>query len=242
VLIARIRSLRPSEGPDAPRLDPGDLRALARRGHVSSVGPIDGLALDRFLVGSLLGNAMLGLYSVAYALSALHNVLGMSLAGVALPRLAVLQTNPEAEREYVRRTLGLTAVLMLAVTVPLELLMEPVVRWTFGREFLPAVECARWVVLAAGLLGMRRVLISVLQARDHGRYASVVEFVLAAALAVGIVVAALNDSIVLVGILLLVISAAACALLGFGVLATQASGHRPEDGSMGPASESAAGA
>ncbi|GAA3670611.1 hypothetical protein GCM10022237_32960 [Nocardioides ginsengisoli] len=242
VLIARVTSLRPSLGPDAPGLDPDELRALARRGHVSSVGPIDGLALDRFLVGSLLGNAMLGLYGVAYALSALHNVLGMSLAGVALPRLSVLQTNPEAEREYVRKTLGLTAVLMIAVTVPLELLMEPVVRWTFGREFLPAVECARWVVLAAGLLGMRRVLISVLQARDHGRYASVVEFVLAAALAAGIVVAALNESLVLVGILLLAVSAAACVLLGYGVLVTHASGHRPENGSVGPASESAAGA
>ncbi|WP_436697978.1 lipopolysaccharide biosynthesis protein [Nocardioides sp. BYT-33-1] len=242
VLLARIRSLRPSLGPDAPRLDRDELRGLARRGHVSSVGPIDGLQLDRFLVGSLLGNTMLGLYGVASALSALHNVLGMSLAGVALPRLAVLQTDPAAEREYVRRTLTLTVVLMVVITVPLELAMEPLVRWTFGSEFVGAVECARWVVFAACLLGTRRVLIAVLQARDHARYASVVEFVLAAALAAGIVVAALNDSIVLVGILLTAVAVAACLLLGFGVLVTTASGHVAETGSAESAADGAAGA
>jgi O-antigen/teichoic acid export membrane protein len=214
VLAAQWWSLAPSDGPDAQSLDPAELRGLARRTHIGSVGPIDGLALDRLMVGALLGNGSLGLYSVAYSVSSLHNILGITLARVALPRLSVLQNDPVAERKQVARTMLLTTVLMVAITLPLLVIIGPLIRIAFGEAFAPATTTARWVVVASAFLGFRRVQISVLQARDRSRYASIVEFVLAGALVLGILVAWRADSLQLVGIVLTGVGVLACLALG----------------------------
>jgi O-antigen/teichoic acid export membrane protein len=217
VLLARLRLLAPRTGRSEDRLDGDELSRLARRTHIGSVGPIDGLAIDRVLVGSLLGTAPLGLYSVAVALASLNNILGMSLGMLALPRVAMLQKDPEAERKYVRSTLLLSVVLLGVVVALLELTMAPLIRIAFGHEFLAATECARWVVLASGLLGFRRVLIGILQGRDRGRLTSVVELALTPVLVLGVVVSAALDSLVLVGVSMTVIGAVGCLVLGVAV-------------------------
>ncbi len=218
VLLARLRLLAPSTGRTEDQLDTAELNRLARRTHIGSVGPIDGLAIDRLLVGSLLGTAPLGLYSVAVALASLNNILGMSLGMLALPRVAMLQKDPEAERRYVRASLLLSVVLLGAVVGLLELTMGPLIRIAFGTDFVAATECARWVVLGSGLLGFRRVLIGILQGRDRGRLASVVELALTPVLVVGVVVSAALDSLVLVGVSMTVIGAAGCLVLGIAVV------------------------
>lgn len=217
VTIAQLASLAPSDGAAAGHLDAAELRVLARRTHIGSIGPIDGLALDRLMVGALLGNGSLGLYSVAYSVSSLHNILGITLARVALPRLAVLQHDPVAERRQVRRTLTLSVVLLAAITVPLLVIMGPLIRIAFGDAFAPATATARWVVVASAFLGYRRVQIAVLQARDRSRYASVVEFVLAGVLVAGILVAWQRDSLELVGMMLTGVGVLACVLLSLGM-------------------------
>jgi O-antigen/teichoic acid export membrane protein len=218
VLLARLRVLRPATGRPADRLDGDELGRLSRRTHIGSVGPLDGLAIDRLLVGSLLGNHLLGLYSVAYALAAFNNILGMTLGKLAIPRVALLQHDAVAERRYVRDTLVLAVALMGCVVVVLAVIMRPFIRITFGEEFLDATECARWVVLASGLLGFRRVLIGILQGRDRARFASAVELLLTPVLVAGIVFAAAMDSLVLVGVAMTVTGAAGCLILGIGVL------------------------
>ncbi|WP_235737229.1 lipopolysaccharide biosynthesis protein [Nocardioides alcanivorans] len=166
VLLARIRALAPGRG-DQP-LDRVELNAVARRTHIGSVGPIDGLGLDRILVGSTLGSAALGLYSAAFALGGLTNILAICLAMIALPQITKLQTAPDQERAFVRGWLVMSALLMGVVALGLVLLTEPVIRLTFGREFLDAVPVARWLVVGCGLLGFRRVLTAVLQGRSRG--------------------------------------------------------------------------
>lgn len=224
VLVARIRGLAPSSGRPEDRLDPQDLHALARRTHIGSVGPIDGLAIDRMLVGSLLGNAQLGLYSVAFALGGLTNIFALCLAQVSLPHISSLQGDPEAEKRFVRRWLLTTVVLLGAVVGVLELLLEPIIRVTFGHDFLGATECARWVLAASGLLGFRRVLIAILQGRDRGRIASYTELALTPIVVVGIVVAAAADSLVGVGVTMLAVGAAGCLILGVAVYRSEATG------------------
>jgi len=218
VLLARLRLLARPTGRPEDRLDSDELSRLARRTHVGSVGPIDGLGIDRLLVGTLLGTAPLGLYSVAVALASLNNILGMSLGMLALPRVAALQKDPPAEARYVRDTLVLSVLLLGFVVAALELVMSPLIRLTFGEEFVGATETARWIVVASGLLGFRRVLIGILQGRDKGRFASVVEILLMPVLVAGVLVAAVQDSLVLVGVTMTVTGAAACAVLGFAVL------------------------
>ena len=218
VVLGRLRLLAPPTGRAEDRLDRGELNRLARRTHIGSVGPIDGLAIDRVLVGSLLGSAPLGLYSVAVALASLNNILGMSLGMLAVPRVAVLQKDPEGERRYVRTTLLLSVALLGTVVMLLEIVMSPLIRLAFGEEFMGGVPCARWVVVASGLLGFRRVLIGILQGRDRGRSGSVIELALTPALVVGVVVAAMRDSLVLVGVSMTVVGAASCVILGVVVL------------------------
>ncbi len=224
VLVARLRRLAPMTGRDRDRLDPGDLHRLARRTHIGSVGPIDGLAIDRMLVGSLLGNVQLGLYSVAFALGGLTNIFAICLAQVSLPHISSLQANPEAEARFVRRWLVTTVLLLGAVVGVLELLLVPTIRVTFGPDFLDATECARWVLAASGLLGFRRVLIAILQGRDRGRVASVTELALTPIVVAGIVYAAATDSLVGVGVTMLVVGAAGCVILGVAVYRSEATG------------------
>jgi O-antigen/teichoic acid export membrane protein len=224
VLIARIRGLAPSSGRAEDRLDAKDLHQLARRTHIGSVGPIDGLAIDRMLVGSLLGNAQLGLYSVAFALGGLTNIFALCLAQVSLPHISSLQGDPDAESRFVRRWLVTTSLLLGGVVVVLELLLEPIIRITFGSDFLGATECARWVLAASGLLGFRRVLIAILQGRDRGRVASVTELALTPIVVVGIIVSAATDSLVGVGITMLGVGAAGCLVLGVAVYRSSATG------------------
>lgn len=224
VLVARVRGLGRSSGRPQDRLDPKDLHRLARRTHIGSVGPIDGLAIDRMLVGSLLGNAELGLYSVAFALGGLTNIFAICLAQVSLPHISSLQSDPEAESRFVRRWLLTTVVLLGAVVAVLELLLEPIIRVTFGSDFLGATEVARWFLVASGLLGFRRVLIAILQGRDRGRVASITELALTPIVVAGIVFSAATDSLVGVGVTMLGVGAAGCLILGVAVYRSEATG------------------
>ncbi len=200
VLVTRVRTLKPSRG--EPPLDRAALNAFARRTHIGSVGPIDGLGLDRIMLGSLLGSSALGLYSAAWALGGLTNILAVCLAMVALPRITQLQTRPEEERAFVARWLALSGIVIGAVVLVLAVLVEPIIRLTFGPEFLGAVPVGRWLVVGCGLLGYRRVLTAVLQGRGRGGVPSVVELALVPVMVVGIVACAAVDSLVGVGIVM----------------------------------------
>ncbi len=229
VLLARLRVMAPPTRRPEDRLDPKSLHALARRTHIGSVGPIDGLAIDRTLVGTLLGAAPLGLYSMAFAFGGLTTILGVAMAAVALPHMARLTRNSPEERRFAKQWLLLSAAVLGVAVLVLEIFLHPLIRFTFGDEFLSAEECARWVVLASGLLGLRRVMIALLQGRDAGRFASATELALTPVLVAGIVVAAQRDSLVAVGVTMTVTGAASCVVLGAAVfrqLRPRAGAHR----------------
>jgi O-antigen/teichoic acid export membrane protein len=217
VLIAQLRVLAPATGNPENRLDKKQLSQLARRTHVGSVGPIDGLGLDRALVGTLLGNVQLGLYSVAFALGGLTNVFAMTLSMVALPRISVLQAHPRDEAQYVKRWLLISIALLGAVVVGMQVILVPFIRLTFGPDFLDATECARWMLVASGFLGLRRVLIAILQGRGRGGFASIVELALTPVMIGGIILAAALESLVAVGVTMLAVGIVSCLVLGFRV-------------------------
>jgi O-antigen/teichoic acid export membrane protein len=217
VLLARLRVLaKPTKRPQ-DRLERRELARLARRTHVASVGPIDGLSLDRMLVGSLLGNIQLGLYSVAFALGGLTAIFGRVLEMVALPRIARLQHDPKAETHFVRRWLLLSVALLGVIVVGMMIVLVPVIRLTFGPDFLGATDVARWMIVASGLLGFRRVLIGIQQGRGRGGFASVTELALTPLVVLGVVLAAAFNSLVAVGITMTTVAAVGCLVHGFGV-------------------------
>jgi O-antigen/teichoic acid export membrane protein len=220
VLFGRLRLLKKPAHREADALDGRELYRLARRTHIGSVGPIDGLSLDRTLVGSLLGSVALGLYSVAFALASVTTILGGCLAMVILPRVTVAQKDPDAERHLVRRWLLLSAALIASVVGVLELVAGWAIRVTFGPDFVAATTCTRWLLLAAGILDFRRVLIAVLQGRNFGGRASVIELALTPVVIAGIAVAAANDSLVGVSLAMAAVGVVGCLLLGVTVART----------------------
>jgi O-antigen/teichoic acid export membrane protein len=217
VLLGRLRVLAKPTHRDSDALDGTELWALARRTHIGSVGPIDGLSIDRTLVGTLLGSIQLGLYSVAFALAGLTTILGRCLALVILPRVAIAQDDPVAEKALVRRWLVLSAVVIIGAVGSLELVIDPIIRIAFGHDFEAASACAHWLVAASGLLDFRRVLIAILQGRDRGGQASLIEMALTPFLVLGIVLAALAHSLVGVSLTMGAVGVIACLMLGVAV-------------------------
>ena len=121
------------------------------------------------------------------------------------PRITVLQNDPHAERHFVRRLLLYSMALFAAVVLALQAVLVPVIRLTFGSDFLDATECARWMIVASAFLGLRRVMIAVLQGRGRGGFASIVELALTPVMAGGIILAAALESLVAVGITMLAV-------------------------------------
>jgi O-antigen/teichoic acid export membrane protein len=225
VLFGRLRLLKKPTRREEDTLDGKQLYSLARRTHIGSVGPIDGLSLDRTLVGSLLGSVALGLYSVAFALASVTTILGGCLAMVILPRVTVAQKDPATERQLVHRWLLLSAALIASVVLVLELIAGWAIRVAFGSEFSAATACTHWLLAAAGILDFRRVLIAVLQGRNLGGQASVIELALTPVVVIGIVIASVRDSLVGVSFAMMAVGIVGCILLGLAV-ARSAPGSR----------------
>lgn len=203
---------------DTDRLEERVLWQESRRSYLSSVRPLDGLGLDRVLVGGLMSLVSLGLYSAALAVSNLCSLVSNAVSVVVLPRVAFHHDDPDRQAAVIRRWLLISIGLVVSTVAVLQLLVDPVIRIAFGTEFVAAVECARWLILADGLMAVRKVMIAMLQGQGRGAAASWVELALLPLMLVGVVVAAVLGSLVGVGIALTVVGALACAALGWLVV------------------------
>jgi O-antigen/teichoic acid export membrane protein len=216
VLAARLRGLAPATNRPEDRLDRQELARIARSTHISSIGPLDGLSLDRALVGSMVGSAALGLYSAAVALGSLAAMLGASVAMVALPRLSAAQRGArEDERALVRRWLVMSVLMLVPTVVVFELANPFAFPLLFGEEFRGAIPCGYWYVAASGLLAFRRVLIAVLQARGRGSTASWIELALTPLVVVAVLAASIADDVEIAGMGML--GTAFCAVVALSL-------------------------
>lgn len=226
VLVA-LASLLPSTGHrDADRVPEAAMWTEARGNYVSGVRPLDGLGLDRILVGGLLGTAPLGLFATGLAVSNLCRLVSNAVSVVVLPRVAAHHDDPAGQRAVIRRWFTISAGLIAAIVAVLELLVEPIIRIAFGEEFVGAVDVARWLIVADGFLALRRVLIAALQGQGRGGTASWVELLLLPVLVGGIVLAAYQDSLVGVGATLAVVGLLSCLALARAVFRRESGRHR----------------
>lgn len=217
-LVVGVRLLAPRRGGEP--LEESDLWRLARSTYVGTLGPIDGLGLDRILVGAVAGTVSLGLYATAGALASLAAMLGSGIAVVLLPRFSAAQAAAGGDGRLVRRSLVLCVGVLVPIVVVVAVLAEPVIEIAFGPAFLDAVPIAHWLVPAMGLLGLRRVLIAILQGRERGGVASRIEFALTPVMVVGVVLAAGSDSATAVAIVLLGVAVVSVSLLSVAVWRT----------------------
>ena len=147
-----------------------------------------------------------------------------------LPRLSAAHDRPDDQRRLLRQWLPGAALIMILLVTTLQLIVDPVIRSAFGAEFTPAIETARWLLVADGLLGFRRVLNAVLQARGRGRTASRIELTLTLTLVLGVLLAALVDSLVLVAVTMTAVGGMSCLALGVAIVAGRRSVARPRAG------------
>ncbi|HWM75230.1 MAG TPA: oligosaccharide flippase family protein [Nocardioides sp.] len=199
-------------------LDGAALRRMSLDAYVSSVRPVDSMGLDRILVGALLGTTQLGLYAAATAVSNLCRIVGNAVSVIVLPRVAMAHEDAAAQRRVVRRWVLLSATLILCVVACLELVVGPVIRIAFGSEFEAAIGPARWLILADGLLGLRTVLISVLQGYGRSAVASKVELAITPVMILGILVSSFYESLHGIGITMVAVGAISCIALGLAVV------------------------
>jgi O-antigen/teichoic acid export membrane protein len=197
----------------ADRLDERELWRESRRSYVGSVRPLDGLGLDRIIVGSVVGTSSLGLYSAALAVSNLCSLVSNAVVVIVLPRVAMHYDDPPAQRRVIRRWLGVSGLLIVAIVGVLELTVSVIIPAAFGDEFAGAVDCARWLILADGFMAFRKVLIAALQGQGRGGSASLIELAMLPFMLIGVLVAAWHDSLVGIGVSLVIVALASCAAL-----------------------------
>ncbi len=212
-LVAAYVSLLKPRHRVEDELSEGEIWTEARRNYVSSVRPLDSLGLDRIILGGFLGTTSLGLYAAGTAVSSLCALVSNAIGVIVLPRVAAAHHDPDLQRSVIRRWTSIAAILILGIVVVLEVIVEPLIRIAFGTEFLGAVECARWLIVAGGLMALRGVLIGVLQGQGRGAVASWVELALVPIMVIGFVVAGVSGSLPGVGMTLAAVGLLSCIAL-----------------------------
>lgn len=212
-IIFVLPLLKPARPQSNPALEWTDLRRITARNYVSSIGPIDGLGLDRNIVGAVMGTTSLGLYAVASAVANLSSIAGSALGAILLAKVAAARAAGRSDARTVVGWLVLSAAATAFIVLSVEVALPEIIRYAFGSAFSPALTPARWLVLADGLLGFRRAIIAVLQARELGHRASLIEIVIAVAAVAGIAVEAYAKDLVGVAQVLALAGLLSCVLL-----------------------------
>lgn len=210
------RFLRTPTGVMEVRVEPSALRTVARRSFVGTIGGLDALGLDVLVIAVLLGPVATGYYAIARTVTNLPFLVLSNIAVNLLPRWVV--AHQAGRRREALRPIMLAGVATVLMVTGLELVLQPVIHIFFGNAYLPSVPCARILALGLALSGLRRLLLTLLQAQGRVRTGSVnearVALVMLAAMAVGAHVGGLQSAAggLLAGALLgLVVMAAAVA-------------------------------
>ena len=126
-----------------PGFDPGALRELLHFGtgvSLTRIANFIALQADKIVVGRTLGTLVLGSYERAYQLMVMPaNLLGQVVGRVLFPVLSRVQGNPDALRNGYRRSLALTALVTLPLSVVIVALDRELVRFILGKGWDDAV-------------------------------------------------------------------------------------------------------
>jgi len=154
-MAARTPDARGSSHPNFKRRE---LIRFGLKGFIGSISPVDTFRLDQAVVGLLLSPAGLGLYVVGMAFTNLPRFIAGSIGIVAYPHVAN-QIDVAAARRSTWRFFWFTLLVCIPVVVLLEAMMGWLIPFFFGAEFADAVGLARILLIAATLMGGRRILV-----------------------------------------------------------------------------------
>ncbi|UUY02900.1 oligosaccharide flippase family protein [Svornostia abyssi] len=155
------------------------LVSFGAAGLLGTVSPTETFRVDQLIVGVVLSPAELGLYVSALAFCNLPRFLAQGLGLVAYPRLAETD-DPLVQRRLLWRYTALGTAAAAVVAIPLSVFAEPLIRLTFGREFVGAASVAQILLAGTVVLCARRVMSDCLRgvgAPSAGSYAEAFSWV-----------------------------------------------------------------
>lgn len=212
---------------DAEADAPVSSRAMIRfglAGLAGSASPVETFQLDQAAVGLVLSPVALGLYTVAVAVSNVPRFVAQSIGLVAYADIAS-RREAEGARRAMFRLVAAGAVVCTAVAGALGALAGPLVNLVFGHAFAGSVTTVRLLLVAAVLMGVRRVLAEGLRGLGRPSAGSYAEAVFWLALIPGILL--LLPALGVDGVAAAMALAAAVGLLALLVIAIRIHGRRP---------------
>jgi O-antigen/teichoic acid export membrane protein len=144
------------------------------KSHTSNVSGLLNERLDQLVISIFLAPARLGLYVIAVTMTSITNLVGASVAFVALPAVARLETD-EDRAGAARRYIAATFVLSTVATVPVLLFTHWLIELLFGEAFLGATNVCRVLLLATVVLSTGRAVEAVLKAINRPLDAGIAE-------------------------------------------------------------------
>lgn len=140
--------------PGLPSMNSGIRSSLRFGAHLSGNGIIQSITqnLDRVLIGRFCGATSVGLYGKASQLAMMPiEQIRMTILGVALSPLSVLQSDAERYRRFYSRLLSFLSFLYMPFVVFLAIKSEDVIRLILGEAWLSAAPFLR-IFSIAGLV------------------------------------------------------------------------------------------
>jgi O-antigen/teichoic acid export membrane protein len=150
------------------------LLAYGIKSHTSNVSGLLNERLDQLVISVLLAPARLGLYVIAVTMTSITNLVGTSVAFVALPAVTRLKT-AEERAAAARRYVASTFLLSILVTAPVLLFTPWLIRLLFGEAFASAANVCRVLLVAAVVLGTGRAVGAILKAVNRPLDAGIAE-------------------------------------------------------------------
>ena len=155
----------PAVEPSGEPSPSAEVYRFGRRGVLGAVFPVESFSLDQLYVGLVISSAALGLYVVAAAFMNLPRLMAQSIAMVAYPRVANLESTTERWRmagRYIAATAGLCTVVVGALL----LLIPTLLPLLFGSAYDGAVPVARILLVASLIQSIRWIIAAVARGAD----------------------------------------------------------------------------
>lgn len=154
-LAVRARRQRQHDESGEPHPRRGEVMRFGAAGFLAQVSPIESFRVDQLVTALFFSSEVLGYYVVASSVSNVPRFLADGIAAVAYPHVAG-QSNQEGIR-VTRRYLVTAAVLCGGASLLIAAALPWLIPLLFGERFTPAISIGIFLVIAAGLISVRRV-------------------------------------------------------------------------------------
>lgn len=161
LLRARVRQTRAAD-PSTETPSRSTVLRFAVTGYLAQVSPIETFKLDTLIVASFFSPRIVGYYAVALSVSNAPRFIADAIVTVAYPQVAAqgAGSGRKLSKRYVLMAIALCGPVAVAIAAAVTFLIP----FLFGAEFRPSVVIAVFLVLAAGLVSVRRVGVDCLRA------------------------------------------------------------------------------